>query len=327
MNTRVIMLIGTFIIILLSTCCKKEEPNPEPATIPSISTTNVSAIKITSATCGGNVSNDGGTPIIVRGVCWSTQSNPTILDNYTQDGCGVGISVSTLTNLRANITYYVRAYATNSIGTAYGNDVTFIIYLNQPGSPVTDIDGNVYHTVTIGSQVWMVENLNTTRYRDGTNIENITDYTIWSNLIVGAYSDYLNSPSSYTTYGRLYNWYAVNDAHNICPTGWHVPIDAEWTTLITFLEFNEGNKLKERGTVHWVSSSTIATNETGFTALAGGFRQDDGAFNAIRIVGSWWSASENNTTSAWGYDLNSYGNIFRDYTSKRFGCSLRCIMD
>jgi len=199
-----------------------------------------------------------------------------------------------------------------------------------PVSTVTDIDGNVYNTVTIGTQVWMVENLKTTKYRDGTSIPNVTNNSAWSNLNTGAYCDSDNTPSNSATYGRLYNWYAATDAHNIAPTGWHVPTDAEWSTLTTFLGgvTVAGGKLKETGTAHWQSPNTGATNETGFTGLPGGFRSTNGTFNYIGYSGYCWSSSENDTNFAW-YRYLSYtnGNVDSDNNSKSNGFSVRCLRD
>lgn len=195
---------------------------------------------------------------------------------------------------------------------------------------VTDIDGNVYHTVTIGTQVWMVENLKTTKYRDGTSIPNVTDNTAWSNLTTGAYCDYNNTPSNSSTYGRLYNWYAATDAHNIAPTGWHVPTDADWSTLTTYLggESVAGGKLKEIGTTHWQSPNTGATNEVGFTALPGGYRYDDGAFYGIGSDGYWWSATEYDATYAWDLGMFNYGSNVDHYGGiKEDGFSVRCVRD
>jgi uncharacterized protein (TIGR02145 family) len=240
--------------------------------IPTLSTTAASSITTTSATSGGNVISDGGATVTARGVCWSTNQNPTIDNSKTSNDIGTGSFTSNLTGLTANTIYYVRAYATNSMGTAYGNQVTFKTTTDVETNTVTDIDGNIYHTVTIGTQVWMVENLKTTKYRNGDPIPNVTG-NAWAALTTGAYCWYNNDAATYkATYGALYNWYAVADSRNIAPTGWHVPTDAEWTTLTTFLggESVAGGKLKETGTNHWTSPNTGATNETGFTALPGG---------------------------------------------------------
>jgi uncharacterized protein (TIGR02145 family) len=209
--------------------------------------------------------------------------------------------------------------------------------------PCTDGDNNNYPVVDIGGQIWMAENLRTTKYNDcSTSIPNVTDEAAWSELNTGAYSDYNNTPANSTIYGRLYNWYAVdnnettreasNGSKNVCPTGWHVPSDAEWTTLTTFLggESIAGGKLKETGTTHWIVYNTGATNETGFTALPGGNRGYVGASFDIGTNGSWWGSTEySSPCCAWSRNMgrgitnvNSIG-----YLSKLDGFSVRCLKD
>ncbi len=143
---------------------------------------------------------------------------------------------------------------------------------------MTDQDGNEYKTITIGTQTWMAENLRTTKYRDGSEIPNVTDNTKWVELATGAYCNYNNTTSSDTiaTYGRLYNWYAVTDSRNIAPEGWHLPTETEWRILIDYLGgFGvAGGKMKETGATHWDTPNTGATNESGFTALPSGNRSD-----------------------------------------------------
>ena len=203
---------------------------------------------------------------------------------------------------------------------------------------VTDIDGNVYHTVTIGTQVWMVENLKTTKYRDGSAVPNINDSAAWSNLTTGAYCDYSNIPGNSTTYGRLYNWYVVNDSRNIAPTGWHVPTDGEWnimekyldntvdTTATGFVGTDIGGKLKETGTTHWDSPNTGATNSSGFTALPGGYRS--GTFYDIGSNGCWWSNTESNAIKAYDRYLScDSAKVDRGSYGKVDGYSVRCLKD
>jgi len=206
----------------------------------------------------------------------------------------------------------------------------FINELSEMGVIVTDIEGNFYSTVRIGSQIWMAENLKTTKYNDGADIPLVTDNTAWSNLPTPGYCWYNNSQFLYgNTYGVLYNWYTVNTDY-LCPTGWHVPTDAEWTTLTTFLggESVAGSKLKETGTIHWLNPNTDATNETGFTALPGGNRWDSGSFNNIGSSGIWWSATEINTNSAWNRAmLNSNADAYRVSRNKHYGFSVRCLKD
>ena len=193
----------------------------------------------------------------------------------------------------------------------------------------TDYDNNNYATVQIGTQIWMAENLKTTHYKNGAAITYPgADNTAWQNNTTGAYAWYNNDSVTYSaTYGALYNWYAVNTG-NLCPTGWHVPTDAEWTTLTTYLggESIAGGKLK--ATTLWSPPNTGATNSSGFTALPGGYRYGNGKYFSIGYYGSWWSSNEYNTTYAWTrymyYDLS---NVLSYNYYKPYGFSVRCLKD
>jgi uncharacterized protein (TIGR02145 family) len=203
---------------------------------------------------------------------------------------------------------------------------------NEPKIPttMTDIDGNNYNVVAIGTQVWMKENLKTTRYNDGNAILNVTDNTAWSALTTHGYCWYNNNASTYkANYGALYNWYTVYTG-KLCPTGWHVPSDVEWTNLTTYLDGESvaGGKLKEIDTPHWTMPNTSATNETGFTALPGGHRSITGAFIDIGNFGNWWSSTEYNTNNSW-YRYMSYNNssVGRINGGKILGLSVRCVKD
>ena len=185
-------------------------------------------------------------------------------------------------------------------------------------STVIDIDGNSYNTVSIGSQCWMAANLKTTKYRDNTAIPNVTSDTTWNILTTGAYCYYNNTPSNSTTYGKLYNWYAVTDAHNICPTGWHIPSDGEWNIM---------EKYFESGTSHWTSGNN-GTNSSSFTALPGGYRNIVGSFFYISYYGYWWTATEYAASNAWGRSLRySNATVFRYVYYKAYGFSVRCLKD
>ncbi|MDD3877101.1 MAG: FISUMP domain-containing protein [Bacteroidales bacterium] len=191
-----------------------------------------------------------------------------------------------------------------------------------------DVDGNNYAAVTIGGQTIMAENLRTTKLNDGTPIPHVNDYTTWDNSINPAYCWYDTTQSLNSTYGLLYNWYAV-DSDKLCPTGWHVPANSEWTDLINFLwpQNLAGGKLKETGTAHWSSPNTGATNETGFSALPGGYRYGSGVFIGIGNKGWWWASTEN---SIYGNDMNlNYddSNINTGSSPKNSGLSVRCFMD
>jgi len=289
-----------------------------------LTTANASAITSFTAMSGGNVTSNGGGTITARGICWSTTAEPTISDNTIPGGTGTGSFTSELSGLDASTTYYVRAYATNSAGTAYGSQVSF-----TTTESLSDIDGNEYATVEIGSQVWMAEPLATSSYSDGTAIPLVTSNTEWSNLTSPGYCFYNNDEATYgATYGALYNWYAVN-AGNLCPDGWHVPTTDDWSILISNIGgADQAGKLKEAGTVHWNSPNTGATNETGFTALPGGYRLSNGGYVNMGAWGHWWLPVQVDEDLAW-YRYLSYDNTNITLTqfNKKIGLSIRCIED
>jgi uncharacterized protein (TIGR02145 family) len=196
-------------------------------------------------------------------------------------------------------------------------------------SEVRDADGNVYHTVRIGSQTWMVEDLKTTTYNDGTPIPQVL--TSWLNLETPAYCNYNNLPGNAEGNGRLYNFYAV-ETGKLCPKGWHVPSDEEWAVLIDYLGGADqaALKLKEGGFAHWLSQYPSGTNESGFSALPSGYKWSDdingGAFYDLG-AGSWWWSSTVLPSSDDVYLRELYGSITKGYTWKGFGLSVRCIKD
>lgn len=197
----------------------------------------------------------------------------------------------------------------------------------------TDGDFNIYPVVTIGTQTWMASNLKTTKYNDGTTaISNVTDNTAWSTNTSGAYCDYSNVPTYSTTYGRLYNWYVVASTNpkNVCPTGWHIPTDVEFATLVTYLggETLAGGKLKETGTAHWLTPNTNATNETGFTALPGGYRSASGSYGLMGNSGFLWTSTISGTTYGFYYYLYyGSGNLSSTDNDQHTGFSVRCLMN
>lgn len=343
----------TVAMLTFSASCNPDEDvadNPSgsgnSATLTTLPVSNISGA---SATSGGNITNDGGSAITQRGIVWSTTPSPTMANSSTNDGSGAGSFTSSLNGLIANTTYYVRAFATNGAGTAYGNQVSFTTtngteptnnWLNPDlnyGS-VTDQDGNTYATIVIGTQEWMAENLRTTTYANGDPIPNVTDGTQWSNLTTGAWVHYNNDSQYEIPYGKLYNWYTVADSRNVCPSGWHVPSDDEWSILINHLDptSNGGNdvnlaggKMKSIGTQYWQIPNDDASNMSGFSGLPGG-RRDLFYSNFIDIQekGSWWSSTENDSLSSWfRYLLYFDGDSDRGGTNKICGFSLRCILD
>ena len=434
MRTTFKLMVSTFFVACMTTFlgCEKDPKAPEMATL---STNAVSGITSTSALTGGIVTSSGGADVKVRGVCWSTSQEPTVADSKTTDGAGTGTFTSTITDLTPGTSYHIRAYATNSTGTAYGNEITFtanpvllatvttapvtditvasalsgISIISDGGGTVTDwgicwgtapdptisnsnrsqfgsdywtcyfdglipstkyyvrsylttsagtaygnelsfttlavtpiifnpdltygsvddIDGNTYKTIQIGTQIWMAENLRTTKYNDGTSIPYVTD-----NSVVNGFSWYNNDDFSYkTTYGALYTWWAATDSRNLCPTGWHVPSTPEWYTLKTYLggESVVGDKVKETGTSHWLSPNS-GSNETGFTALPGGIRWTDAGggnqFMSLEYDGSWWSTTSSDLAGM-SADFFSISSGFSDEPTalKIDGISVRCVKD
>ena len=411
-------------IAVLFGCRKKEE-------LPVVTTASVSDVTGTTATSGGEISSDGNTTILSRGVCWSKETNPTLADNKTVDGTGSGNFSSDLTGLDGASRYYVRAYASNSTGIAYGMEIEFstigrppsatglpatnigatsvtlnasvttnflqtkvifeygtttnygdsltvtqsqvkgetaavvnadikglvsaTIYhfrvkaVNSLGSTysddmtfitkLTDVDGNIYNTITIGSQMWMKENLKTTRYRNGdligTTAQSTMDLTTettpkyqWLHIIVD--------------YGRLYTYYAITDSRNVCPAGWHIPTDGEWTTLTDYLS---NNGYGYGGNPNYIAKSLAATsgytpdpapgnvgndqasnNSSGFSGYPGGGRYSTGIMNFVTYHGIWWSSTESSVALAYfrciGYIPEA---VYRGVFSESYGLSVRCL--
>ena len=201
---------------------------------------------------------------------------------------------------------------------------------------VVDFDGNVYDTVTIGTQVWMKQNLNTSHYSDGTIIPNVTDATAWEALSTGAYCDYNNTPSNSLSYGKLYNFFAAVDVRNICPQDWHVPSDEEWCQLITYLDSSAnctqtieslvaGGSLKDTGFDYWYNPNTGATNSSNFSALPGGYRVG-GTFYFLRTAGLWMSSTDGGFSGAYMRTLRcDQERVIRNNGYQTSGASIRCI--
>jgi uncharacterized protein (TIGR02145 family) len=195
---------------------------------------------------------------------------------------------------------------------------------------MTDIDVNVYHTIKIGSQVWMTENLKTTRYNDGSKIPNVSASAAWSEQKIGAFCWYENESKNKNTFGALYNFYTVIDKRGICPSGWHVPAYDDWITLQTYLggDTIAGGKMKEAGTVHWTGPNVGATNKSGFTALPAGGRGAKGGFGEMGNYATWWSSTSDEETYAWHWGLQYDNAGTRSNPGhKASGFSVRCIKD
>jgi uncharacterized protein (TIGR02145 family) len=325
---------GFVILIIASLSCKKDKP----VVPPEIVTTVVSEVLYTTATSGGEVTNDGG-DMVARGVCWSTSTNPTINNSGTNDGTGDGLFVSSLEGLKPGTTYYLRAYATNTAGTVYGDEVSFkthvhgnVFNTSLTYGTVSDIEGKSYKTIQIGNQLWMAENLRTTKLNDGSALPLVPESSSWSNLITPAYCWFENNDTIYENiYGAYYNWFAVSSG-KLCPDGWHVPDDTEWQTLVSYLggAGTAGSKLKATGTSDWILPNRDATNLSGFTALPAGMRESsDGAFGGQGSLGSWWSATEIQSSplsTAWFQWVHGDTTIVtRDQIFKNDGMPVRCM--
>jgi uncharacterized protein (TIGR02145 family) len=334
------LFILTGLILISSVSCKKDEPGdtkPKGA-VPVLETVDITFVTQISAISGGFIVSEGDAKITARGVCWNTSENPTVADSKTLDGTGTGTYKSDLTKLAAGVKYYVRAYATSGLGTGYGNQFSFTtdplpstqitFNSNLTYGSVSDIDGNAYKTILIGTQTWMAQNLKTTKYRNGDQILNITDNQIWfANTTSGAYCAYNNLSGNGNVYGLLYNGYAVEDSRKICPAGWHVPTDPEWVTLKQYLGgvYVAGGKMKETGNTHWPVPSA-GTNESGFTALPGGSRDYLGNFSDIGYWSNYFS-STNYGGRLWYYAIYFDVQQLVYDLEMRGAVSVRCIKD
>ena len=302
--------------------------------MPIVTTTVINNILVNSADCESEVLDDGGLEVTARGVVWSMTSSPTIDDNFTVDSSGMGIFYSSLIGLNVETTYYARSYASNSLGTSYGNLISFQT-LNG-GSFIDNRDNVEYSWIEIGSQHWMSENLKATKFNDGTAIDLVLDNTTWTNIATGAYCWFNNEESAnMDTYGGLYNWHAVNTG-KLCPVDWHVPTDEEWKILEKYLGMTQveaydwgergtdvGDKLKGVGE-DW---GNTGTNESGFTALPSGFRRyDSGVFQG---GGYWWSTTESFPYGNYSLfrSLGWYGGVSRSNAHWNNGFSVRCLRD
>ncbi|MBK9358857.1 MAG: PKD domain-containing protein [Bacteroidales bacterium] len=231
-------------------------------------------------------------------------------------------------------TYNVQLTVTNSSGTDIEEKNSFI-HVSLGSGTVTDIDGNVYETLEIGNQEWMIENLEVTHYRNGDSIPNETVWTQWGLLTTGAYCWYNNDINWKDPYGALYNWYAVVDSRGLCPAGWHTPSDAEWTVLTNYLggEDEAGGKMKSTrkppdAHPRWNLPNAGATNKSAFSVLPGGERPNNGVYSEFGSYGFLWSSVEFNSDYAWFRSMNcDNSKVTRLYTNKEKGRSVRCIRD
>ena len=257
---------------------------------------------------------------------WSNNHIPTVADS-------VYLTYDVIIDTNINC----KALNANGHSITINSGLTFNVIGNS--NVLFDIDNNVYHTVTIGSQVWMKENLKVTRYRNADTIPQVQDSSQWVNLTTGAWCYYNDHPNNYpvagSIYGKYYNWYTLNDPRGLAPQGWHVPSDSEWNVLSTYLggDSISGGKMKDTGTVYW-NSPNLATNSSGFTALPSGFRIYNGinaTFYNQKITAYWWSSTRHLPTSVYVYTpYIIYGrtDLTRDVSNHlKAGMVIRCVKD
>ena len=318
------------------------------AELATVTTTLPSNIGENNVQLGGNVTDNGSAVLFAKGICYSTNHNPTITDSHTNSGTTSGAWATILTGMSPSTNYFVRAYASNNMGTTYGNEMSFIT-LASPYSAgaITDIDGNSYKTITIGNQTWMAENLRTTKYNNGSAIPYITDFDTWQRSNTPAYCWPENDVSNKDIYGALYNWFTVNTG-KLAPTGWHIATIDEWRTLKTYLMNNNyyvtnvtTNLAKSLASnFGWRNSTNtgaigndISTNnKSTFNAVPSGCRQVRLNFSPIGITTSWWTPNIDYTIDTLlpynlGFDFNS--SILSEWSGsdRQSGFSVRCVKD
>jgi len=310
-------------------------------TVPTVTTTAVTNITNSTAVSGGNVTNDGSATVTARGVCWSINQSPTISDSHTTNGSGTGSFTSNITGLIAGLRYYVRAYATNISGPAYGNQLSFLAAFNCGSDLLTDVrDNKQYNTVQVSTQCWMGQNLNIGEMM----VRNSSADDLQTNNNVIEKYCFGNTLSLCDTYGGLYEWNEMMQYHpsdggqtgttqGICPSGWHIPTQSEWIILTNNLGgwSAAGGAMKETGTSHWSSPNTGATNSSGYTALAGGlstYGTGSGFLFFQKLVqANFWTATIDSGNNAFYMQLtNSTDDASYGFTmGSKYGLSVRCI--
>jgi uncharacterized protein (TIGR02145 family) len=326
--------ITVFFLVSITACKREQMPLAE------VETTGILTITPVSALVSGKVVSVMGDELIEKGICWGKFPSPTINDNKDSTFLNPYLTPFEIiiNHLTPETRYYVRAYASSAAGTAYGEELSFVTPFDLSGEQgsVTDIDGNVYSTIGIGTQVWMAENLKTTSFNDGASIPEVSANDAWCTTWTPACCWYDNDEESgRNTYGALYNWYAVSTG-KLCPAGWHVPDSTEIQKLTICLGGQDvaGGKMKVPGTQFWDPPNTGATNSSGFSGLPAGLRWGDngGFFRKGRLLYLWTPSmgdSKNRTPWAWSYiisyDYSSLGLV--PATSLSHGYSVRCIKD
>jgi uncharacterized protein (TIGR02145 family) len=327
-----------YVVLILAAviACKKSavrdlQTPPQTVNPPTVKTTAPSSITASAANSGGTISSDGGSVVTRKGVCWSAKHNPTISDQKTTDSSGFGTFVSKITGLSPGSTYYIRAYATNIAGTAYGDEIQMTTL------PV------IVKSVVIGTQTWSVEDFDGVVYRNGDTIPQVQDSMQWPFLTTGAWRyAYTNDPAFGPAYKKLYNWYAVVDSRGLAPVGWHTPDSLAWRTLIDFLGGDRDNNtdiltaVKMESPMFWTEYSASfpgikpdpMANSSGFSAMPGGFFE--GTTLIAPLLGYYWTNSKFTPLAGAGdisIILLDQGSVYFGRLWRNDGMAVRLVKD
>ena len=298
----------------------------------SLSTINVGNITTNSINVIGNISDDGGSKITLRGFCWNETGNPTIDNDYNQNGDDIGEFSSSVNGLESNKRYYIKTYAQNSIGVFYGNEIEFKTKSKIGDVGVgTDIDGNTFGTVVMSDdKIWMSENLQVTKFKNGDDIPQITNSSEWKTTTSPAWCYMDNNPQK----TKLYNWYAVNDSRGLAPEGYRIPNENDWKQMENSLGGGYETSKKIMSPTRWLYNQDLnATNESGFTALPEGRRTWGGSFSEYNVTANWWTSTETNSGNSVSISLNGINLLgggklgYGEGTDKESGLSVRCFRE
>lgn len=309
--------------------CSENEPPVIVATFEVSEITNVSAMS------GGEIIYADGSAVIEKGLVWNTNSDPTVETTSGKSSFNAqkGEFTVMLEGLIPSTVYHVRAYAVGASGIAYGDELSF----RTSSGRITDVEGNVYYTVTIGSYEWMTSNLKTGLYRNGDTIPYVDGGLEWSSLVTGAMTSFKSE--LHADYGNLYNWFAVADERALCPAGWSIPSDEEWKILERELGMSTsssnrsglrdryaGGRLKEKGSRNWRNPNILATDEHGFRALPAGYRHAEGTFRSLGASSNWWTSTGHSDLNSWYRNIYfENAGIYRSILNKKNGISVRCV--
>lgn len=317
------LVLSTVFLLWTAWSCTDEKVMPAPI----IAASEIFSLGSNAVTIKSELINAEKLNITAQGIYWSTSPNPTVTDKTVSGDINSNLIYCRITGLTPHTKYYAKVYATNSTGTGYSYEFSF-----TTNNTVTDIDGNVYNTVTIGTQVWMVEDLKTTKFNDGVEIPLLPENASIDNHPSSFYCWYENDIKYKIWYGAFYNYPAVTSG-KLCPAGWHVPSDAEWTTLTDFLggESHAGGLLKQIGT-SWNVPNIGANNYSGFSSLPGGSTSVGSSFIGKNFLGIWWTSTidENNINiyRSMFFDQNKIDrNGFQSKANTTNGLMVRCIKD